>query len=294
MNKTLLFLISSSLMVTFTIVTITTGPIIMNVFNGQYNGNSNCQSIADEYDFYKDLYKNDDTQKTFLDNLKQDLNICKRQKAFYKLEYAALIIDISLSFICALLALFHVFESGKFFEKYTGLIGLISGVITFVLTLVYLIYSGIIFTKDHDNSQKVLFDNGAYEKWDSTNNKYIYPYTDKDKEKDQYANLAKFNDLGKKQYNYDSKLYKSILKGESKYNSCNEGYRSGYGSITITPGDCEYVWDGLPSDVSNKYLYDTWITSIIFSALILLCSIILAVFGLLIFMNPDSSGHTKL
>ena len=94
--------------------------------------------------------------------------------------------------------------------------------------------------------------------------------------------------------NYDSKLYKSILKGESKYSSCNEGYRSGYGSTTITLGDCEYVWDGLPSDVSFKYLYDTWITSIIFSALVLLCSIILAVFGLLIFMNPDSSGHTKL
>ena len=137
-------------MVIFTIVTITTGPIFMHIFSGQYNGDSNCQSIADEYDFYKDLYKNDDTEKTYLDNLKQDLNICKRQKAFCKLEYAALIIDITLSFICALLALFHVFESGKFFEKYTGLIGLISGVITLVLTFVYLIYSGIIFTKDHD------------------------------------------------------------------------------------------------------------------------------------------------
>ena len=29
-------------------------------------------------------------------------------------------------------------------------------------------------------------------KWDNANNKYIYPYTDEDKEKDQYANLAKF------------------------------------------------------------------------------------------------------
>ena len=289
MNKTLFFLIASSLMVIFTMVTITTAPIIMQVFNGLYNGNSNCQSIADRYDFYKEEYKNDDTQKTFLENMKQNRNICKRQKAFYKLEYATLIIDITLSFICALLALFHFFESGKFFEKYTGLIGLISGVITFVLTLVYLIYSGIIFTKDHDSSQKVLFDNGAYKKWDSTKNNYIYPYTNEDLEKDQYANLAKFKDLGKKQYNYDSKLYKSILKGESKYNLCNE-----YSGLAITPGTCEYVWQGLPSDVSDKYLYDTWITSIIFSALVLLCSIILAVFGLLIFMNPDSSGHTKL
>lgn len=289
MNKTLFFLIASSLMVIFTIVTITTGPIIMQVFNGHYDGNSNCQALSDRYDFYKDLYKNDDSQKITLDYMKQNVNICKRQKAFCKLEYAALIIDIILGFICALLALFHFFESGKFFEKYTGLIGLISGVITFVLTLVYLIYSGIIFTKDHDQSQKVLFENGAFKKWDSANNDYIFPYTNEDLEKDQYADLAKFKDLGKKQYNYDSKLYKSILKGESKYSSCKEDY-----STPVTPGSCEYVWDGLPSDVSDKYVYDTWVTSIIFSALVLLCSIILAVFGLLIFMNPDSSGHTKL
>lgn len=264
----------------------------MHVFNGHYDGNSNCQELSDRYDFYKDLYKNDDSQKITLDNMKQNVNICKRQKAFCKLEYAVLIIDIILGFICALLSLFHFFESGKFFEKYTGLIGLISGVITFVLTLVYLIYSGIIFTKDHDTEQKVLFDNGAYKKWDSANNDYIFPYTNEDLEKDQYADLAKFKDLGKKQYNYDSKLYKSILKGESKYNSCNEDNRNS--PVTITPGDCEYVWDGLPSDVSYKYIYDTWVTSIIFSALVLLCSIILAVFGLLIFMNPDSSGLTKL
>lgn len=236
--------------------------------------------------------KNDDSHKITLDHMKQNVNICKRQKAFCKLEYAVLIIDIILGFICALLALFHFFESGKFFEKYTGLIGLISGVIAFVLTLVYLIYSGIIFTKDHDTDQKVLFDNGAYKKWDSANNDYIFPYTNEDLEKDQYADLAKFKDLGKKQYNYDSKLYKSILKGEIKYNSCNEDNRNI--PVTITPGDCEYVWDGLPNDVSYKYVYDTWVTSIIFSALVLLCSIILAVFGLLIFMNPDSSGHTKL
>jgi hypothetical protein len=289
MNKTLFFLIASSLMVIFTIVTITTGPIIMHVFNGHYDGNSNCQELSDRYDFYKDLYKNDDSHKITLDHMKQNVNICKRQKAFYKLEYAVLIIDIILGFICALLALFHFFESGKFFEKYTGLIGLISGVIIFVLTLVYLIYSGIIFTKDHDSDQKVLFDNGAYKKWDSANNKYIYPYTNEDLEKDQYARYAKFKDLGKKQYNYDSKLYKSILKGESKYNSCKEDY-----STPIADGSCEYVWKDIPSDVSDKYLYDTWVTSIIFSALVLLCSIILAVFGLLIFMNPDSSGHTKL
>ena len=260
----------------------------MNTFNGNYNGNSNCQALSDRYDIFEEQYKNDNTQKVTLDHMKQNVKICKRQKAFCKLEYACLIIDIILGFICTILALFHFFESGKFFEKYTGLIGLISGVITFVLTLVYLIYSGIIFTKDHDQSQTILFENGAYKKWDSANHKYTYPYTNEDLEKDQYADHAKFKDLGKKQYNYDSKLYKSILKGEINFYSCQR-----YGS-SINDGDCEYVYESLPRDVSNKYLYDTWITSIIFSALVLLCSIILAVFGLLIFMNPDSSSLTKL
>ena len=308
MNKSLFFLISSVVMVIFTIIIISTAPNIMGGFSGTYSGTSNCDAMSELYKFKKDLNKNpSETEKKQLDNEKEDVNICYRQKAFINMEYATLIIDISLAAICAILGLFHFFETGMFFQKYTGLIGLISGVIAFVLTLVYLIYSGIVFTKDHKIGQALLFDNGAIKKWDSTKKEYINPYTNEDLENDQYADFAKYNDLGKKQYNYDSKFYKQYLKDEIPLNKCNYNYLYTAGITTIDPDKgfeysagkyCEYIWESgfisSRTNLTNKYLYDTWVTSLIFSAFVLVCSIGLAVFGLLIFMNPDSSGHTKL
>ena len=311
MNKTLFFLISSVIMVIFTVITISTAPNINRGFEGQYSSTSNCDALSEAYKSNKDSTKNPtDAQKKQLDNEKETVNICYRQKAFINMEYATLIIDICLAVICAILGLFHFFETGMFFQKYTGLIGLISGVIAFVLTLVYLIYSGIVFTKDHYEHQSLLFDNGAYLKWDETEKEYITAYTDEDEEKDQYAMYAKFKDLGKKQYNYDSKAYKNYLKGDLQLGKCNwdlieshDPYApnlvAGKGYEYETNKYCEYIWKSSSysenlNDLSNKHLYDTWVTSLIFSAFVLVCSIGLAVFGLLIFMNPDSSGHTKL
>ena len=311
MNKTLFFLISSVIMVIFTVITISTAPNINGGFPGQYSSTSNCDAMSESYKYNKDSTKNPtDAEKKRLDNEKERVNICYRQKAFINMEYATLIIDICLAVICSILGLFHFFETGMFFQKYTGLIGLISGVIAFVLTLVYLIYSGIVFTKDHDEHQSLLFDNGAYKKWDGTKKDYINAYTDEDEEKDQYASKAKFKDLGKKQYNYDSKAYKNYLKGDIPVEECNWDLieRSAPSAPTLdsdkgyeyeTNKYCEYIWKSSSylenlNDLSNKHLYDTWVTSLIFSAFVLVCSIGLAVFGLLIFMNPDSSGHTKL
>ena len=303
MNKTLFFLISSVIMVIFTIITITTAPNIMGGFSGQYSDTSNCDALSEAYKYNKDLNKNpSESEKKQLDNDKEDVNICYRQKAFINMEYATLIIDICLSAICAILGLFHFFETGMFIQKYTGLIGLISGVVAFVLTLVYLIYSGIVFTKDHYHQQDLLFDNGAYLKWDETEKDYIKPYTEKDLEKDQYAMYAKYKDLGKKEYNYDSEAYEKILKGEIPLDDCNGNkYDVFIGSYTTGSkklDSCDYIWEESflenRENLRNKHLYDFWLTSLIFTAFVLVCSIGLAVFGLLIFMNPDSSGHTKL
>ena len=303
MNKTLFFLISSVIMVIFTIITITTAPNLMGGFSGSYSEASNCDALSEAYKYHKDLNKNpSDDDKKQLDNEKEDVNICYRQKAFINMEYATLIIDICLSAICAILGLFHFFETGMFFQKYTGLIGLISGVIAFVLTLVYLIYSGIVFTQDHDTDQSLLFDNGAYLKWDETEKDYIKPYTEKDEENDQYAMYPKFKDLGKKEYNYDSETYKKILKNEISLEDCNtqkyDDFMTSYTTGSKKLGSCDYIWEDnfleRRKELRNKHLYDFWLTSLIFTAFVLVCSIGLAVFGLLIFMNPDLSGHTKL
>ena len=64
------------------------------------------------------------------------------------------------------------------------------------------------------------------------------------------------------------------------------------GSGTGKYSDCDNIWKDsfATKGISNKYLYDKWLTSIIFTVFIILCTIGLAVFGLLTFLNPESSS----
>ena len=136
MKKTL-FLVFSGAIVIFTIISICSAPII----NGDIIGASswktlNCKLAEDIYN----LIKNDVNKKS--------KNLCHRKKVMYGLEYSSLIIDVIVGFICAVLGLLHYFDVAKPFEKISGLIGLGSGIVGFILTLTYIYYSGYIFIND--------------------------------------------------------------------------------------------------------------------------------------------------
>ena len=304
MNTKLFFLISSLALIVLTIVTICTAPIINGVLN--VSPSEFCQKDVDDYNYYKDEWKNpDDAEKQLLSDYKQDANICKRKKAALGLEYSSLIFDIVLGAVCCLLGLLHYFDVGKFFLKFTGIIGLATGVIGFILTVIYLGYSAYIFNNDYSD-EEILYDNGAYLKY--TDNKYVTNYKADDRKENKYYDKAKYKDLGKKQYNYDTKRYKEFLestdKTSIKYCSIQPGRHSYSGSLTDHEGssikvpDCDYIWRAdyaTDSDYSNKYVYDKWLTSIIFSAFVCVCDLGVAIFGLLIFLNGDSSsGHSPI
>ena len=144
--KRTLFLVFSCAIVVFSIICLCTGPIINKIIKDSDNwGTNNCKQLSDEYKNLKDTLGADaDSTK----DKKKERNLCNRRKAMYGLEYSSYIVDVSLGFICAVLGLLHFFDIGKSFQKYSGLIGLITGIVGFVLTLVYIIYSGYIFTKD--------------------------------------------------------------------------------------------------------------------------------------------------
>ena len=165
MKKTL-FLIFSGVIVIFSIICISSGPIINKTIPNAINWRSqNCQKLADEYKIAKDT-KDDKIIK----NAKKAKNECLREKAMYGLEYSSLIIDVICGLVCTILGLMHYFDVAKPFEKITGIIGLSSGIIGFVLTLVYVCYSGYIFTKhpyeDSDGRKKWYkgYDDFAYAK----------------------------------------------------------------------------------------------------------------------------------
>ena len=169
-----------------------------------------------------------------------------------------------------------------------------------------------IFNNDYYTWTTKLYDNGAILK--IVDGVYKYNYNKDDKKENKYYDKAKYKDLGKKQYNYDSKRYKEYLESTdpSSIKSCSkEGARTyctdfdGHETYTehnyegeAKTGDWEYIWKYNyieNSDNTNKYIYDRWLTSIILSAFICLCNIGVALFGVLIFLNGDfSSGHSPL
>ena len=305
MKKTL-FLAFSAAIVIFSIISICCAPIINGVLKESSAWKTeNCKIESDYYKFLKDHSGTDDQLK----DQKKILNRCNRHKAMYGLEYSSLILDVVLGFICVILGLLHYFDVAKPFEKITGIIGLATGVIGFVLTLVYICYSGYIFTNeiapnDYDSGFGNSFDylmklngDGAFAEKDG--NEYKCLYYKKDKEN---SILAKYSDLGKKQYNYEKKRHypedndefnDCIVDTDDAYDVCQSAEKF---TLTSLPHphtwtrDCKYIYlNDIADGFGNKYLFDRWVTTIIFSCFIIACCIGLAIFGFLLFKS-DGSG----
>ena len=287
MKKTL-FLVFSGAIVIFTIISICSAPII----NGDIIGasswkNDNCKLKEDAYK----LNKNDANKK--------EKNLCNRRKAMYGLEYSSLILDVILGFICTALGLLHFFDVAKPFEKVTGIIGLASGIVGFVMTLVYICYSGYIFTNDTTTGFDVNYNfylkidkDGAFAEWDNSQSNYKCIFY-----KNGKIDSIKYNDLGKRQYNYEKKRHYNV---DSKYNDCkmSTSLSSTYCeareyftySTSHDPNKCPYLYlESYASTFKNKYVFDRWATTIIFSCFILACCIGLAIFGFFLFKS-DGSG----
>ena len=330
MNKTLIFLCISCTLIVFSIICICTGPILTGNFDWK---DENCQHYADHHKYIESqTYGSGILKDDYLKFVKKGQHLCERQKAMYGLEYASFISDLFFGVLCGLLSLLHYFGTGNYCEKVTGIIGLACGIIGFILTLVYIIYSGYIFThdsfgKDYDLSNDPvptsspvspytsdsivkLNKDRAFAEWKS--NKFECLYYDKDDEDSFYA---KYNDLGKKQYNYHKDY--SFAKSDSDYENCkledfittftNPLRSSDIFSFCQNPSiasnvnngkECKYLYfhnnDG-SNGIDYKYGYDKWVTSIIFGCFIIALNIGLALFGFLLFKQTDGqSGPVTL
>ena len=295
MKKTL-FLVFSGAIVIFSIISICSAPIINKILPDSDEWNThNCQYQSDSLKNLEKTNAGEDSIKL----QKKIRNQCNREKAMYGLEYSSLILDVTLGFICTILGLLHYFDVAKPFEKVSGIIGLSTGVIGLVMTLVYICYSGFIFTKDvayrdFDRSGDPIFKlngDGVFAEKQS-DGRYKCIYYDKDNEDAIYV---KYNDLGKKQYNYEKKRHYDA----SKYEDCEvdksvvDGCNSD-GILALKSGNtipsCDNIYIKSPSnDFKNKYLFDRWITTFIFSCFICACCIGLAIFGFFLFKS-DGSG----
>ena len=254
--------------------------------------------MSDDYDYYeKNVYteKNNDEHKKALDKKKGKINVCKREKAMHGLEYASLVCDVVVGGFCAIFGLLHYLEVGLSFQKKTGIIGLITGTIGFILTIVYVIFSSYIFNNDlfyDENNDPIgkLYSNGATYKYNGY--QYIPNYDIEKALDDDNLRFVKYCELGQKQYNYDSELYKFSEESSSSYRTC----RSIVGNSKEQINRCDYIWNTrINEKTEHKYLYDRWITTIILSVFIALFNIGMILFGFFLFSeNGTPSGSSPL
>ena len=290
MNKTVILLFISLAVLILSIICVCVAPIINNLLGNFTSwGKDNCQYFSDKAKYTHEL-----DEKFIAEKYR---NICIRQNAMYGLEYTAFIFDLCLGFLCAQLSLLHYFNAGKSFEKKTGLIGIIGGGIGFIITLIYVCFSGYIFNNDvayrdlnGNGGTKRLYSNGAIYK-DYTNKIYVYSH-----EIDEDAEFVKYKDLGDMQYNYNKEYY------EAYYNALNDGKNDNdcfddppsTPAVSIPTSGCEYYYPQPNVEIKNKYLYDRWCLSLVLAVFIIVLNAGIIVFGLLLFLNKGDSGEEKL
>ena len=290
MNANLFFLIFACCLFSISVITITIAPIVSKAHTSFFDGwgTTNCQILEDDLDFKKSVGEFEE-YRNVLTIEERIVDECRYHNTMYSLEYSAMIIDVSLGFIVAFLALINYIEPGNNFKPITGIFGLATGVICLVITGVYLGYSSYIFDNQTVRTIQKLYSNKAAFKWNGQ--KYVPDYDETEALSDNDEKYIKVKDLGKKQYNYDSEIYQASKDTRSEYSGCQSGGTPNE-VMNYNGKTCEYVWQGAQNDsVENKFLYDRWLTTIIFSALICVLGICLGLFGFLVFnQEPGQIG----
>ena len=219
MNKLLFFCISLAILV-FSVIVINVAPVIKGKIGEDWSSNS-CKMYSDYYNYKKkDTYENSKEKDATLDPIKKAKTRCERRKAMNGLEYVTSNINIIFSFICAF-AGYLLYKNISSDGKYIGLIGLGFGVVGFVLTLVYVIESGLVFTDisvDDDYKEARIDSDGAILEWNGSKNRYTCIYY---KEDDEDSLYLKFSDYGNKYLNYKKEIFFSEEEKNYKYEQCN-------------------------------------------------------------------------
>ena len=299
MGKGLIFFCCSCCILILTIVNLSIGPVIsgkvgdtIDPVTGQRYGwaTANCKYISDLYDKAKNGASDDDLKY----NWKWIKDECTREKGMHDMEYTAFIFDIVIGFICGLIGLLHIFEVKKDFVSNTGLIGLICGIVGFVLTFVYVIFNGIVYTTYGIDNFKVDGDS-IFAKRVAAGQ---YECINFDKKENPHSLYPKYSDLNKKQYNYDKDRLKGVDSGCKETSpesfcltSTNLGAVEKFpdtNHIKSDGSECEnlYYNDQSYDEITNKDISDRFLTALILSLFVCLANIGLAIFGFLLFRTP--------
>jgi len=273
-----------------TIVNLSIGPNITG--RAGIKGTLNCKEKKDAEDTYTGNNKKYD--------IDWKIDECVRKKGMYDMEYTSFIFDIVIGFVCGLIGLLHLFEVKKDFVSNTGLIGLVCGIVGFALTFVYVIFNGLVYTNYYIDEDLYKTDGDgivAEENGDKYECKYF------DEKANKHALIAKYSDLGKKQYNYNKDLKEDFSSNNcilsdsgssptelDTYSTlCSDSETFDPSNIAHTIANCPklYIYNtDIDNKISNKDISDRFLTALILSLIVCLANIGLALFGFLLFRTP--------
>lgn len=283
MNKNFIFFIFSSVVFIISLIVLCLSPIINNTYIKTYGFNFSSWSTLN-CQYYEDMEGYDKLDVDDLHFYERNKNLCRRKKAMHDLEYATLIINLFLGFICSNLSMFQYLNIGKKIHKKMGFIGAVFGFCAFILTLVYICFNGYILTNDSAYERKIIkkFPNGAMYKY--VGGKYITAYEDVYKDDGEYI---KYKDLREKQYNYDNEYFKKFIQNP---NDCKIP-TSSFNKNKYIQG-CDYIFANPVVNNENKNLYDKWVACLVFDVFILIGELGIFILGLIIFIK--SKGVNEL
>lgn len=290
MNKGLLFFICSTIILVLTAINLSVGPIISKKVGTDW-GTRNCEYIAD----LLEDEKGSQTAKELKYGFEWVKNECYHKRGMYNLEYTSFIFNIVIGFVCSLLGLLHILDVKTDFAPKMGLIGLICGIVGFVLSLVYVIYNGIVYTNYYDDDDIYKTDSfGIFAQRNGDKFECFYH----DEPENRHSIIAKYSDLGKKQYNYNKDLIASYsaIAGSTSSTGCKADPKICLKGKEITYSyDCNYLYvPSAPTDsISNKDKSDRFLTALILSLFVCLANIGIALFGFLLFKSPSEPSVAK-
>jgi len=293
-TKNYFFAISCAILA-LSVINLSIGPIVTKKVGEDWD-QDNCEYYSDRYANAKKSNPNMDEAKK--KDYEYDISNCSNKKAMYNMEYTSFIFNMAIGFICVLLGLYG-------FQKEvlpkTGIIGMACGALGFILTLVYVIYNGVVYTNYYTDEDEIYKrdGDGAFAEWKDDILQYeCYYFTDYGDTRGFYA---KYSDLIKSQYNYNYNLNKSFFEDYDKSNctrsnpsdDCKNGNIIDpiiYRDINYNPHMCQKLYYHDPTEFTNYKNYDIsarFLTVLLLSIVILLCYCGLIFFGFMLNKDPS-------
>ena len=333
MNKLIFFFISSLSILIISVIAVNISPCI-NKFLDITWPYVDCNYYSDSYEIVKkqdfsQITNGEKQKETELNKLKKEKTRCQIRQAIYALEYLTFNFNIFFELMCSLLV-FLLCLNIKDVGKFIGHIGIISGILGFIVTVAYVFVSILVFT---DISSIIRIDSdGAALEWNQSLHRYTCIFYKEDNEDEFYF---KYSDLNNKYLNYRKDIYfakeenklqyqsydsrkgctyptyssssypsglsldvckklndKSLANSVTFFNSYSElTTLQGYYSNSERKGDCRKLFV-FPIDTNKKYkiFYDRFLATIIAGCLICIFKIFLVVSGFLLCKQPKHSS----